>query len=190
MAIRLAGCIVVIVCLACVVGCRNRAAETPAEPNQPTAATATSEVPILNFPAEVRSDNPEINAFVERMVDAFRNEDYQAYRQMVTRHVEPIGRGNFSKAWLVVERITITTTREITITDQMRQASDHPLVKLVAEGPVYLIEGVVEIKPEAERDTQYPAMFVFREADRWVMAPAPRSLAAAVSTTQPATASP
>ena len=149
--------------LACLVAFLARQAESPVESTgtagpAPVTQTPDNTEPAVVFPEAVRCDNPAVNAFIANLIEAFRREDYQGYRLMVTRHIEPIGRGDFLKAWQAINRVEVVSIRQVVITEKMRRASDNPLLGAVAEGPVYLVEGIVNIKPEARKDkdpTQY-----------------------------------
>jgi hypothetical protein len=139
------------------------------------------EAPTFSFASEATCDDAAVNEFVKRFVRTCLSGDYAGYREMVTRVVEPIGREAFETAWHAVKRVAVNS---IVLTEGVRR---YP-------PPVYLVEAEVEMREPEASDAHVVSgppirnvcILVFREADEWVMAPAPREICQRYAPSRPA----
>ena len=112
----------------------------------------------LDFPAAVRCERDEVNAFIETLVAVCDRGDYQAYRLMVTRRVEPVGEKQFRGGWQLIEKIHIASVEAVAVGEA------YP-------SPVYLVRGTVDLSPPREPRTRPVAMLIVQEEGQWVIAP-------------------
>jgi hypothetical protein len=126
----------------------------------PPIVTGDPNGPQISFPDAVRSDNPQINKFVVDFVNILLNNDYKAYRLMVTQRREPINFKTFDEAYGRVKSIDI---RKIEKIDNKKAIKQMKLTDISL--PVYRIKVHVALRDKSEQDVD---LFVFKEEGRWV----------------------
>lgn len=147
-------------------GCRDRSSAGATG----SAATSTRQPdarnrPALEFPKRVQCDDPSVNRFIEEFYEACCKGDYDRFRLMMSTRIDPFTPERFKKALEAVEVVRIVSV------DLLPDVADVP-------PPIYLVRAHVRLrqevkKPERERTI---AILVLKEADKWVMFPAPPEL--------------
>jgi hypothetical protein len=165
---RIAGAGVLLVALLC--GCDGRgeaasaskAATQPAEP----AAESRRRLPTLTFPTRLRTQYPEVGAFLDEFLNTCLVGDYVGYRRLVSRAHTPESRERFAAIYEATQAVTVETIEPI----------DVPQVS----PPVYRVVATVALSPQQQarlRETNRKvAILVFKEGEDWRMAPAPARL--------------
>ena len=121
--------------------------------------TETGERPEIEFPAASRSANPEVNAFVERFLDACVGGRYRSYCKMVSSRLDPKPIGEFEQAYKMVRKVRITGLEPVGEPD---------------EGPAqrYVLTATVQLVPRARRPNKEIRIAIFREQGKWVISDA------------------
>lgn len=131
----------------------------------PISSYDTRDRPALDFPLHVRSEDDVINRFVEDFYRCCYFGEYEKFRMMTSSRVTAMAPERFKRAQTVVEMIQIDAV------DKIPEATDVP-------PPIYLVQLRVHFRPTVRRVDRMKkaAILIFKEAGRWVMAPAPKSL--------------
>lgn len=109
------------------------------------------------------SGSTEVDGFIRRFIDLCVKGDYDQYRRHWTTYVPPVSLSRFKAMWGAAKDVQITQIRAIPGGRNER--------------PAYLIIASVQLDPQQVRDSQMDVPLQVRwEDDRWVVAPAPRSL--------------
>lgn len=145
-------------------GCDSRPAgeqskaEESVEPPKP--------LPRVAYSRELRGQYPEISAFLDEFLSTCLVGDYAGYRRLVSRAFAPETRERFDAIYQAVEAVSVESIEQVDV-------SRLP-------PPVYLVVSNVELSAERRvksREThRTAAILVFKELDRWRMAPAPAAL--------------
>lgn len=156
---------------AALLGCDRGASSTAAGAgaDQAPPEEPTRPAPTLTFPAEIRAPYPEVSAFLDEFLNTClggEQEDYAAYRRLVSRAFTPESRERFEAIYHAIESVTVESIEPI----------EYPLIP----PPAYRVVSTVELKPERQvklRETHRKiAILVFKEGSDWRMAPAPAQL--------------
>lgn len=142
---------------------------------------------IFEFPAEVRSKNEELNAFLEEFQEICANGEYFRYRDLVSRQVEPIAREQFVGIWQAVEQVRIELIRRLPYVEKLRESNVLGPLDAVHD-PVYAVLVRVDLREQAKvrgPAGRFVSLLVFPEGSsaesaRWVLAPAPERVRAAL----------
>jgi hypothetical protein len=82
--------------------------DTPAEPtNAADNTAAATKAPHVDFPAELHSKNPDVNAVVRDAMTACIRGDYDAFRRLWSAKDEPIPRERFVNHFMAVESMIV-----------------------------------------------------------------------------------
>ncbi len=133
--------------------------------NSPISSYDTRDRPALDFPLHIRSEDDVINRFIEDFYRCCYFGEYEKFRMMTSSRVTAMAPERFRRAQTVVETIQIDAI------DKIPEATDVP-------PPIYLVQLRVHFRPTVRRldRMKRAAILIFKEAGRWVMAPAPKSL--------------
>ena len=126
--------------------------------------------PEIVFPKEVRSDDESLNAFLQHFTEVCLAGEYDEYRLLVSRQIEPVSKQQFEKTYRRVEYV------EINLICDLPKISELPY-------PLWLIESIVHIRQPTEEPLRRLQVLIFKENEKWVMAPAPRALRQALAAT-------
>lgn len=122
--------------------------------------------PRYTFADDLRTEYPEVSAFVQRFLETCLAGDYAGYRRLVSRSVEPASRERFEAVYHALERLTIYEIRAI----ERRQLPSR----------AYVVLSRVELQPERKaalrKGVDKIAILVFQELGEWRMMPAPSDL--------------
>ncbi len=121
--------------------------------------------PSLEFPQHVRSKDPAVNKFIEAFYEACYLGEYDKFRLMMSSRVDPFTPDRFKRALTAVEFVRIESI------ETLPEVTDVP-------PPIYLVRSRVFIRQSVRKDEPEKtiAILVFKEAGKWVMAPAPKAL--------------
>lgn len=130
--------------------------------------------PVTRFPSELRTPNVAFNRFVEEVLEACEQGDYDRFCSKFASTSPPPGYEQFKRIWQGVKEITVS---------HLYSGSLDP------KTPVYYVHAVVQLR-EADprgRTRRDAVLWASMESDRWRMAVAPQELTAKVlaATTQP-----
>jgi hypothetical protein len=136
---------------------------------------SVEEKPEIIFPQAVRSNDESLNDFLQHFTEVCLAGEYDNYRLLVSRQIEPVSKQQFEKTYRRVHHVEINLIRELP------KISELPY-------PLWLVESAVHIRPPTEEPVRNLQVLIFKEDDKWVMAPAPRALREALAaSSQPAT---
>jgi len=138
--------------------------------------------PRTDFPKEHQTQDPEVNRFIEHMLEVCERGDYDGFRQLFGTAQTPTGQDDFETVWKNVEKIRV-----------MGLYPDRP------DGPEsYYAHAVVGLR-EPDRKGRHQRDVVvqlFSEASEWRMGPASAEIidrimsTASQALTQPASQTP
>ena len=125
------------------------------------------EKPTYSFAEGLADEHPEIVTFMRRFLEICMAGDYTAYREMVSRQVEPESRSRFKQVLHSLRGIVIESIDEV----EIRRLPE----------PTYLVVGRATLSPEAaaRRHLTGPrgiSILVFQEDGEYRMVNAPPSL--------------
>jgi len=137
--------------------------------------------PEIIFPKAAHSTDESLNAFLQRFTEVCLAGEYDQYRLLVSRQIKPVSKQQFERTYRRVEYVEITKLRNLP------KISELPY-------PLWLVASTVHVRLPTEEPVRHLQVLIFKEDDKWVMAPAPRALREALAassqpTTQPATQS-
>lgn len=115
--------------------------------------------PQIDFPADVRQEDPTLNAFVDRVLQICYQGDYDAFRQLFGTAYEPTPEADFKQVWLGVQSIEVTRI--------------YPGPQ---KEPHYYVLAKVRLRKadgKGREDRSVPVM-VFKEAGQWRVGPPPQ----------------
>jgi hypothetical protein len=108
---------------------------------------------VLHFPAELRADDPSVNAFIESAIETCAAGDYEKFRLLWVAKEQPITQQEFQRGWKATESVTILDV-------QKGRTLDDPLA--------YAVRGLVQLDPnevpEPKRDL---VLLIVKENDSW-----------------------
>ncbi len=121
---------------------------------------------LIDFPAELRAEDPSVNEFILNAIQTCMAEDYEAFRLLWSGLEEPISEQEFRRGFRATRKVTIL----------------HLLQRRTREGDiVYIVHSLVELDPnevpEPERDI---VLLLRKESGKWRVARAPREEAKAL----------
>jgi len=149
---RLRACLSVAALL--VAGCERETASQEADARSSGKAAA-----VVDFPESVHADDPAVNAFVLKAIDACLAEDYDAFRLLWTALEQPLGEQEFRKGF--------AATRKVAILELAKRRTR-------ADEIVYVVHCLVEFEPGAVPEpTRDIVMLLRKENDKWRIAKAP-----------------
>jgi len=119
----------------------------------------TAPAPTVEFPADVRSDDATLNAFVEHALQVCARGDYDGFRQLFDVAYPPQSLADFERVWHAAKELAVAG---------LRRGPGEPAR--------YYVHIVVrwrepDRKNRTERDT---IVKVFREGGKWRIAPVPK----------------
>jgi hypothetical protein len=165
---------------ALIAGC-DREADVAAEQTQRMQGKidvpGPEQQPEFLFPEHVRSSDATLNKFIEDFARACIAGHYDQYRLFTSRQVEPVPREQFEKVYRRVERV------EVRKVEALVRISGLPY-------PLWLIITDIHLRETPREPIRTTMILVFKEQDKWVMAPAPVALRDAIAATRPATTRP
>lgn len=125
----------------------------------------TPDRPRLEFPPQARCENEAVNKFMEDFYQVCYLGQYDKFRLMMSSRVDPFPPDRFKRAVTAIEFVRIESI------DKLPDVEDVP-------PPIYLVQSRVQLRPDVKVDEKEKiiAIVVFKEAGRWVMAPAPKEL--------------
>jgi len=148
-------------------GCKRRGEQAPAveDGTRRVRLDPTVAKPMLEFPRPVQSEDTSLNKFIEEFYGVCCRGEYDRFRLMMSTRVDPFTPERFKKAMTAVERVRIEAIEELP------EVADVP-------PPVYVVRSQVHLRPGEKRGQleRTVTILVFKEADKWVMAPAPKHL--------------
>ena len=138
-------------------GCRREGADHP----EPTPAPRP--LGLIEFPEELRADEPAVNAFLYSAFQTCADGEYEAFRRLWSVREDPVSEEEFVRGWRAAPRVSIKDLRK------MR----------TPEGEiVYVVRALVELDGEMVVEPVRDVVFlVVKESERWCVATAPRSVA-------------
>jgi hypothetical protein len=147
---------VVLLAAALIPGCAEK------EKKSPTPSPTPEAVGLLDFPTELRADDPTVNEFLIQAIQTCVDQDYDAFRLLWSAREEPISEQEFKRGW---------------------QANPKVYIKDLRKGPTeegeefYAVRALVRLDPdmvpEPERDI---VMLLVKEGGKWRLAAAPRNV--------------
>lgn len=179
-----AGTLVALLATLLLISCSKREPEqkheTAEELVKQSVVPKDQPTPDFSFPSEVRSQNEELNAFLEAFQQICAKGEYFRYRDLVSRQVEPIARDHFVGIWRAVARVKIELIRRLPLVEELRKSNVLGPLEAVHD-PVYAVLVRVELREQAklrDEDDRLVSLLVFPEgstieAAEWVLAPAP-----------------
>jgi hypothetical protein len=157
--------------LVVMVGCKGRS-NTPAPEEEGTRKVRldpSGERPMLEFPKAAQSDDASMNRFIEEFYDTCCKGEYDKFRLMMSTRVDPFAEQRFKKSLVAIERVQIEGI------ERLPDVAEIP-------PPIYVVRSRVKLRPsmqkpgDVDRTNRTIAILVFKEAGKWVMAPAPKSV--------------
>jgi hypothetical protein len=142
-----------------------------------------AEPKLLEFPPELRAEDPAVNGFITEVIETCAAGDYEAFRMLWSAHDDPFPRDQFYQAWRLVRRVRILALRAF------RDADGGRLM--------YAARARVELEPTVEEPQRTVTILITKEDGRWRLTRPPASLpegllepdaspsAAGATTTQP-----
>lgn len=129
--------------------------------------------PVTYFPRDTRTRDTEVDRFIDHVLTICEKGDYDGFRQAFGTAYQAPSPEEFARVWHGVEEIRVEVIYE------------EP-----ADPPRYFVYGHVRFREEDRRgrvDRPFVIM-LFREVDRWRLAPAPSEIVARImaQATQPA----
>ncbi|MCB9850901.1 MAG: hypothetical protein H6817_09385 [Phycisphaerales bacterium] len=133
---------------------------------------ANSADSLVVFPESLKTDDPTVNAFIERAIKVSMAEDYESFRLLWSALEQPLGEQEF--------RLGFRAARKITILDvEKRRTRDDEIV--------YLVHCLIELDPnripETRRDVKPQrdvVLLLRKEGEQWRIATPPRREARAL----------
>lgn len=148
-------------CLGAPAGCER---ETQSG-QSPTRASARS-VALVDFPEQVRADDPEVNAFIERAIRICQAQNYDDFRLLWSALEEPLGEQEFRKGFAAM--------RKVTILDLLKRRTKEGEI-------VYLVHCLLQFEPAAVPDPERDVVLLLRqESGQWRVATPPEKEARAL----------
>ena len=133
-------------------GCERQPASAKRAP-APVAASA-----LLDFPAALQCDNPEVNQFVRQMVDTCAGGDYEKFRLLWSVREQPFSRQDFERGWKSLKHVQVVALQ------RMKTREGQPLYSLHAR---------VELDPSMPEPEREVVMLIVQENAQWRLARAP-----------------
>ncbi len=154
--------------LVCLPGCKRRDGSDPRDTvdEKIIPVDEAAGKPLLEFPKAVRCEDESLNAFIEDFYDTCCRGEYDKFRLMMSTRVDPFTPERFKKSLTAVDRVQIEVIKKL------------PDVTEVPP-PIYVVRSKVFLRKNVPKDAleRTISILVFREAGKWVMAPAPKHLA-------------
>jgi hypothetical protein len=152
-------------CALALASCEREPAPTSARPNKPTPQAAAASV--VEFPAEVQTDDPTVNEFVREAIGTCVSGDYERFRLLWNVREDPFPRGEFERGWKAVRKVTVLKVQK------MR----NPPEGAAYEGKyLYYVHGRVELDATMPEPTRDVLLLIIQEGERWRLARAPKNL--------------
>jgi len=150
-------------------GCRH--APNDDQP-RPHPDDASSEVHLV-FPDALKVDDPSVNVFVDRVIQACGGGEYEALRLLWSARDEPLPREEYEEGWHAILRIEILALEKAILerdsgTDDGERELVYAMAMRVALDPAHRAA-----KDEPERDA---VLMLVREHDEWKVSRAPKKL--------------
>ena len=117
---------------------------------------------LLEFPPELRAEDPAVNAFITQVIETCAAGDYEAFRLLWSAHDDPFPRDQFYQAWRLVRRVKILALRTF------REAKTGELV--------YAARALVQLDPTVEEPERTVTILITQEDGRWGLTQPPTSL--------------
>jgi len=126
-------------------------------------------VQVLKFPPALHIDDPTVNAFVEKAMNACAAGSYDNFRVLWTAEQEPLTRAEYDAGWQAVRLIEVRALEPIKLA---RQADDGEVLE-----KRYVLMAEVRFDPEhpagRKEPTREAVLLLTQEQGRWRLARAP-----------------
>lgn len=136
--------------------------------DQPTLIQQNPNVPQpeINFPQELKTEDPSFNQFVLTMLDICNKGDYDGYRQLFGTAYTPTPRTNFESVWQQIRVI------------QVVRIEKHPR----KDPPEYYLHARIVLRqPDRQNRTERNAIImIFKEEGEWRLGSAPKEVSRAM----------
>ncbi len=133
------------------------------EPDQAAAPPAPPpEAELLDFPMDLRAEDPAVNAFITRVIETCAAGDYEAFRLLWSAHDDPFPRDQFYQAWRLVRQVKILALRAF------REAK--------TKEPVYVAQARVELDTSVDEPVRTVIIMLTKEDGQWRLTQPPASL--------------
>ena len=180
----LGGCLVAL-CVAGSSGCK-RQGNTDADDqiHQPpiTAANPKAESPEVIFPEPFKTDDVTVNEFIRKALETCRTGDYDTFRQLFGVTIQPPSDNQFVHVWQAVKEIRVAdkvlSRQELAAILAAKQGKKLPTAGEPSGGrrepSEYYVHVVVQLRrpDRRERTERQAVVSVFKEDEKWHMAPA------------------
>jgi hypothetical protein len=148
--------VAVLLAAAAAAGCAKK------ESTKATPTPSPEPIGLLDFPAELRAEDPTVNEFLIQAIQTCVDEDYDAFRLLWSAREEPISEQEFKRGWQANPKVYIKDLRKGPTEDGEAFYAVRALVKL---DPAMV--------PEPERDI---VMLLVMEDGKWRLATPPRDV--------------
>jgi hypothetical protein len=195
----LGGCLGVLL-FAAIGGCKRQAnTEADDEINRQKLIETNPNAPVIIFPEQFKTDDVTVNEFIRTTLEACRTGDYDQFRQCFGVTIQPPSDNQFSHVWQSVKEIRVAnkviTRRELAAIAAAKLGKPLPPAAPEVGGrhepQEYYVHVVVQLRrpDRRERTERQAVVSVFKEGDRWRMAPAEGAIQGLIlyPTTQPTT---
>jgi hypothetical protein len=155
--------------LSALLGCDRSEPPVPttAEQRDTIAPPPDEQRPMYTFAPGLREDYPAVCGFVKEFLETCLVGDYEGYRKLVSRSVNPESKERFQAIYYAIKSVVVETI--------------EPLEVREVPSPAYSVIATVDFHPERKvslragqnRDI---AILVFQERGQWRMMPAPAEL--------------
>jgi hypothetical protein len=133
--------------------------------DEPLLADENPDAPRAVFPEDRRTDDPSLNAFVEKAMRVCSEGDYDGFRQLFGTAYQPTERKQFKRIWAAVREIRV---------ERVHAGRGEPLA-------YYVHAEVHWRKPDKNRRLSRSAVIMaYQEGGQWRIGSAPREAVRAI----------
>lgn len=153
-------------------GCRRGEAPDSTVPGGERAVEAAD---LLEFPADLRTDNAGVNEFVERAMRVCAAGNYDDFRLLWSAREEPLPRRDYEQGWHAVTRVRIRAVEKVLLVsaEEAKQNKAEPEAVFAVCAEVLLDPQRMEGRSEPKRTA---VVLIVREADGWRLTRAPKEI--------------
>lgn len=155
-------------------GCRQGSSdEVPSEELKKDRIDARGEGPSVEFPSDVRSDDADLNNFLDHLLRQCAAGEYGSYRLAVASEYEPLPRRAFERAWYNVEQVRVRKILKVHEPDAA--LVERPDIREELKAPIYCVHATIRLRQRPDRPVPQPirevVVLVVQEQGEWKLGP-------------------